>query len=98
MAKAFRIPEQMKDGDMVAGVCYAAAAETLIRMAFDNDDDSIKWRKYHPTVIGYLVEVEGDEDEMAIYDALVVDHKDNWRVWKEFQRSESDDLGKEVNE
>ncbi len=51
--------EDMVDGDMVAGVCYAAAAEDLIKHRFPSPPT-------RPTVIGYLVKADSDEDEVVV--------------------------------
>ncbi len=57
--------EDMVVGDMVAGVCYAAAAEdiidNLVEMVGDEGQDS-----YSPTVIGYMVAAHSDEDELGV--------------------------------
>ena len=60
--KAFKREDEMRDGDMIAGVCYAAAAEGLIKRVFGLDVDN----HYQPTVIGYLVEADNDEDELTV--------------------------------
>jgi len=51
----YKTVEEMNDGEMVAGVVYAAAAEQRIQSAFD----AIGFDQ--PTVIGYIVE-EGEEN------------------------------------
>ena len=49
----FKNKEDMNEGDKVAGVCYAAAAEDRIVQAFANLTHYYDFDQ--PTVIGYLV-------------------------------------------
>ncbi len=63
--------EYMADGDMVAGVCYAAAAEDLIRRAFAENE--YEWDRFQPAVIGYMVKAEDDKDELHIEELQVME-------------------------
>ena len=58
MTYQFKNESDLKDGDMVAGVCYAAAAEQIIRRKFGNSFGGNPREDYQPTVIGYLVRAE----------------------------------------
>ena len=59
----FKHKEDMNEGDEVAGVCYAAAAEDLIKKAFAENE--YEWDRFQPTVTGYLVNDERMNDEDA---------------------------------
>ncbi len=83
--RKFKPVDEMNEGDTVAGVVYAAAAEQVIRKAFGEEHNP-----YQPTVIGYMVEVndidavvEMENDEQwglkgGVDDAKVDDEHD-WR-------------------
>ena len=61
-------------GDMVAGVCYSAAAEQVIRRAFHSlgvrpshpHSVDCPHDPYQPTVIGYMVETDDAKDELVV--------------------------------
>ncbi len=55
--KVYKDKHEMNEGDMVAGVVYAAAAEQMIRGQFDVMDEE-GGKSHQPTVIGYMVRVD----------------------------------------
>ncbi len=66
--KTYKLKHEMNDGDTVAGVVYAVAAEQVIRQLYDQLTQAQlnQSRIAQPTVIGYMVEVD---DEAGMDDA-----------------------------
>ena len=64
----YKDKHEMNEGDTVAGVVYAAAAEELIRREFEREtswkDNDRPEYAYQPTVIGYMVRVDDVKGEM----------------------------------
>ncbi len=70
MMRVYKSKEEMNEGDMVAGVVYAAAAEQAIRQLYDQLTQAQlnQSRIDQPTVIGYMVTVEDDQRYMVTVD------------------------------
>ena len=60
-SRKFKSVEEMNEGDIVAGVVYAAVAEHVIREQFSTHPDPGDQYPYQPTVIGYMVEVDDEQ-------------------------------------
>ena len=58
--KVYKPKHEMNEGDIIAGVVYAAAAEQAIRQHFEHFEshpDPMNQYPHQPTIIGYIVEV-----------------------------------------